>query len=427
MAGIEDPLLCFTNCHLLHHGEALPADLYFSSVTGLITPNYYFRTDNVTRIDLGGLCVSPGFLDLQTNGMGGVHFSRIGEGGGEADEEHLSRVAVMEVRRGVTGWWATVPTVERSRWREILPKLRPRGFEGGADLLGAHVEGPYLCREKKGAHCEEWFVRPDEKEGDVGMVYGSENLRDEKAAEVAEVGEYAEQAGRKGGTVKMITLAPELPGAIAMIGQIREEYQDVRVSLGHSNANYEEGLAGLAMGATMLTHTYNAMAPMKHREPGLAGLIASGKCWYSIIPDGIHLHPSVCSLALRTDPSKCILITDSIELAGLEDGVHAPNGQIRHRQRKAGNKVTLEGTDTLIGSCCGVDEIVTNMIAFSGCTLAESARCVTENIAEMMGERKRGVLEPGRRADFVVLTAEGEVRETWMGGRRVWKSDRDGG
>ena len=426
MAGVEDPLICFTNCHLLHHGEALPEDLYFSSVTGLITPNYYFRTDNVTRIDLGGLCVSPGFLDLQTNGMGGVHFSRISDGAGDGDEERLTKISKMEVRRGVTGWWATVPTVERKRWKEILPKLKPRAFKDGADLLGAHVEGPYLCKEKKGAHAEEWFVRPDESESGVEAVYEEEHLRDEEAVEVEEVGEYAEQSRTTGGTIKMITLAPELPGAVAMIGQIREEYPDVRVSLGHSNASYEEGLAGLAMGATMLTHTYNAMAPMKHREPGLAGLMASGKCWYSIIPDGIHLHPSVCSLAFRTDPSKCILITDSIELAGLEDGVHLPNGQIRHKQRKSGNKVTIDGTDTLIGSCCAVDEIVRNMMAFSGCTLAESARCVTENIAEMMGERKRGVLEPGRRADFVVLTAEGEVQETWMGGTRVFKSNRNG-
>ena len=118
-----------------------------------------------------------------------------------------------------------------------------------------------------------------------------------------------------------------------------------------------------------------------------------------------------------------MLITDSIELAGLPDGVYPGHSQISHQQRKVGNKVTIEGTDTLIGSCCTLDECVRNMVSLTGCTLAESVRCVTENIAEMMGERKRGALEPGRRADFAILDDHGKVKATWMAGKEVWRNE----
>ena len=221
-------------------------------------------------------------------------------------------------------------------------------------------------------------------------------------------------------TLKLITLAPELPGSVALVGHLRENYPDIVISLGHSSATYEQGLATLDIGATALTHVFNAMAPLHHREPGLAGLTASGRCFYSVIPDGIHLHPATLAMAFRTDPAKCILITDSIELAGLPDGVHPGHGQIPSPQRKVGNRVTIEGTDTLIGSCCTLDECVRNMVGMTGCTLAEAVRCVTENIAAMMGESKRGMLEFGRRADFVILDNQGNVRETWMGGQKIW-------
>ena len=354
--------------------------------------------------------VAPGYLEVQTNGMGGVHFTNLGRvqgadvtggGGIKVDEKALSKVARMELEAGVTGWWATIPTVSRDRWKEILPVLKPRGVEEGADLLGAHVEGPYLSSAKKGAHNDEYFVKAEEMSPE--KVYGEENLDLDE------------------GSTKMITLAPELPGTVALIGHLQEEYPQIVISMGHSAATYEDGMAAIQVGARMMTHTFNAMAPLSHRQPGLAGFMAGGRVWYSVIPDGIHLHPSVLALALRANPSRCILVTDSIELAGLPDGVHEGHGQIGGKQRKEGNKVTLEGTDTLVGSCIRLDECVRNMVEYTACGLAEAVRCVTENVADMSGESKRGMLEPGRRADFVVLSEKGVVEETWMEGTRVWR------
>ncbi|KAL8830661.1 MAG: hypothetical protein Q9170_005634, partial [Blastenia crenularia] len=192
--------------------------------------------------------------------------------------------------------------------------------------------------------------------------------------------------------IKLITVAPELPGSNSMINDLTHS-TDIRVSLGHSTASFEIGLSALKSGATCLTHVFNAMEPLHHRSPGLAGLMAlpspppssSSETketeekekgpeppYFSLIPDGIHLHPSTLTLAFRSSPQKCILITDSIELAGLPDGLYPGNAQIPHQQRKVGNRVTIEGTDTLIGSCCGIDECVRNLVGWSGCGLAEA-------------------------------------------------------
>jgi len=118
-----ESLTCFTNCQLCISGELVPQDLYFSPETGIITANYYYRTEGIERIDLGGAIVAPGFLDLQTNGMLGVHFTNLGRSDGNRtradDESDLETVARREVQSGVTGWWATVPTVEAGRWKEV--------------------------------------------------------------------------------------------------------------------------------------------------------------------------------------------------------------------------------------------------------------------------------------------------------------------
>ena len=220
-------------------------------------------------------------------------------------------------------------------------------------------------------------------------------------------------------SVRLITLAPELAGSLMLIENLTKLHGIV-ISLGHSSADYETGVSALRAGAKTLTHVFNAMNPLNHRSPGLAGLLASPESpFFSIIPDGIHLHPATVAMAYRANPEKCILITDSIEMAGMPDGIYPGHAQIPHLQRKLGNKVTIEGSDTLIGSCISIDECVRNLQKFSGCGLAESIRCVTENVATLMSLDDRGILEPGRRADCVILDENGYVEQTWIKGLRV--------
>ena len=271
-------------------------------------------------------------------------------------------------------------------------------------MLGAHTEGPYLHPSKKGAHNSSLFQSPSV---DPSQIYGSANMPH----------------------IKLVTIAPELPDSLSLISELIS--RGVRVSLGHSSATYEQGRAALSAGATALTHTLNAMTPLHHRNPGLAGLVTLPPDdleppYYSIIPDGHHLHPSVVTLLYRADQRKCILISDSIELAGLPEGVYPGHAQIPHKQRKHGNLVTIEGTETMIGGCMSLQEGVRNLMRWSGCSLAQAVRCVTENVAEMMGLEHTGKLEEGRRADFVVLSEEGDVQQTWVAGRKVWERGNGG-
>lgn len=225
-------------------------------------------------------------------------------------------------------------------------------------------------------------------------------------------------------TLKLVTVAPELENSAALISDLVGK--GIRVSLGHSSASYADGLAAVKTGATCLTHTLNAMAPLHHRDPGLAGLVTAAPAtianspYFSIITDGNHLHPSVATMLFRANPSKCIVITDSIELAGLEDGTYPGHSQIPCNQTKKGTRVVIEGTETLIGGCASLSECIRNLMAWSGCGIAEAVRCVTENVVDLTGDEDRGKLEVGRRADFVILDNEGTVLQTWIGGKRLW-------
>lgn len=285
---------------------------------------------------------------------------------------------------------------------KILPELKPRVFEDAASLLGAHAEGPYLQQQKKGAHNASLFTTPSTRPSEVyGPVASSSD------------------------TLKLVTLAPELEGSSALIRDLTSK--GIKVSLGHSTASYDQGLAAVSAGATCLTHTLNAMAPLHHRDPGLAGLVGAAPSttseapYFSIISDGNHLHPSVATMLFRSNPAKCIVITDSIELAGLDDGTYPGHAQIPHKQTKTGSKVTIEGTDTLIGGCASLQECIQNLMKWSGCNVAQAVRCVTENVADLMGDKTRGKLESGRRADFVVLDDDGNVLQTWIAGKKVWE------
>lgn len=163
----------------------------------------------------------------------------------------------------------------------------------------------------------------------------------------------------------------------------------------------------------MLTHVYNVMNNFSRRSPGVAGLVSSREApYFSLIADGIHLHQAALTMAFRANQERCILTSDAIEMAGLRDGLYPGHAQVPYPQRKSINRVTTEGTDTLVGSCVNVEECVQNLKRWSGCSLAEAARCASENIASLMNDRERGIIEEGRKADFVVLNDEGEVQQS---------------
>ncbi|KAF2262357.1 Metallo-dependent hydrolase [Lojkania enalia] len=388
----------FTNGRYVLNGELVEDHLVISDETGLILKREGYIGGEA--VDLDDNIIAPGFLELHTNGVKGFHFTQFDDA--QSYAKKIDGVAQHYATQGVTGFWATIPTVKGEEFRTILPSLTPRDIPNSASLLGAHTEGPYLHPTRKGAHNSSLFQPCTVSPADL---YGSSNLS----------------------SIKLATLAPELPDFSSLIKTLA--FHGIKVSMGHSTASYEEGLAGLQAGATCLTHTLNGMTPFTSRAPGLTGLISLPAMhpyrqpWYTIIADGEHLHPATVSLLYRSNPKKSIIITDSIELASLPDGTYPGHAQIPFEQTKKGTRATIAGTDTLIGGCISLQEAVRNLMKWSGCGIAEAVSTVTENVAAFMGidgKGGRGILKEGRRADLCVLNDAGEVLQTWVAGAKVW-------
>ncbi len=222
--------------------------------------------------------------------------------------------------------------------------------------------------------------------------------------------------------IRMVTLAPELGNSLEVISNLTK--RGIVISLGHTAADYDTGMRALRAGARMLTHVYNAMNSFFPRSPGVAGLVSSLEApYFSLVAE--DLHPATLNLNFRANREKCILISDAVELAGLPDGDYPGHAQIPyspHGQKRWSNKVTIEGTENLIGSCMSVEESVQNLRKCSGCSLAEAVRCASENIAALMNDEERGLIEEGRKADFVVLSDGGKVEQTWLRGEMVYEA-----
>ncbi|KAF2464975.1 N-acetylglucosamine-6-phosphate deacetylase [Lindgomyces ingoldianus] len=394
----------FTNCRYVLDGELVEDHLVISDETGFILRREGYIGGEA--VDLDDNIIAPGFLELQTNGVNGFHFTHFEDEKSYAKK--IDGVARHYATQGVTGFWATIPTVKGEDFKKILPYLVPRDIPNAASLLGAHCEGPYLHPSKKGAHNEFLFQACNTSPSDI---YASSNISS---------------------SIKLVTLAPELPYSSPLIKSFVS--QNIKVSMGHSNATLNEGLSGLTAGATCLTHTLNAMSPITSRAPGLAGLISLPPShkppppYFTLIPDGQHLHPNTVSLLYNTNPQRSILITDSIELASLPDGTYPGHSQIPFQQTKKGTRATIADTDTLVGGCISLQHGMRNLMKWTGCGIAEAVSTVTENVAGFMGidgEGGRGVLKEGRRADLCVLNESGEVLQTWVAGVKVWDRDEE--
>jgi N-acetylglucosamine-6-phosphate deacetylase len=274
----------------------------------------------------------------------------------------------------------------------VLPCLGPSGFRrvgsDGAESLGAHCEGPFINPSRNGIHQIALLQEPQGGIADLSSCYGSENIDFDSTP------------------IKLITLAPELPGALSAIADLRK--RNIRVSIGHSAALYEEAKLAVHAGATMITHLFNAMNPLHHRNPGMFGLLGqsstleTSKPYFGIIADGIHLHSSAINIAWNAHPEGFILVTDAMSLVGLPDGVYDwTNGD---RIIKHGHILTLEGSEKLAGSCISLIECVNNFLNWSGVTIAQALGAVTATPARMLGvQDTKGSLEAGADADLVIL------------------------
>jgi N-acetylglucosamine-6-phosphate deacetylase len=345
---------------------------------------------NATVVDYGDAILVPGFIDIHMHGGAGVDVMH----SGPAELPHLNQFLT---RHGVTGYFPTTVAAPLDQTCKSLEHLAGsiesaqssvnNGNAIQARPLGIHLEGPFLSHARRGVHPPECLVDP-----------------------TVELFERFWQAAR--GHVRMMTIAPELPGALEVISEAAR--RKVCVSIGHSDATMDAARAGVRAGARHATHTFNAMRPLDHRDPGILGeVLTDSHLSADVIADGIHVAPEVVELFLRAKGiERSVLITDATAAAGMPDGTYQL-GPIQVEVKDG--RCTKDGK--LAGSVLTMDAAVRNVTKFGTWSLRDAVRAATFNPAHVAGLDKHGQLVPGAEANIVVLGPNGEVRKTIVGGR----------
>lgn len=416
----------FTNCRLVRGDQLVNQDLWVSADTGKILESqeafytHYVVPDQV--IDLGGRIVAPGFIDVQLNGALGFDFSVLHEDMAQYGKE-FRRVNRGLIRTGVTSYLPTLTSQRSEVYQKAVPYLGPSGTsrraEDGSESLGAHCEGPFLSPTKNGIHNPEVLLDAPNGIADLEACYGIENLgAPATRPRLSSAGPFSDCP------IKMITAAPEIGRLTSAIPDIVS--RGIIWSIGHSEATYEEASAAVSAGASMITHLFNAMRPLHHRNPGIFGVLGQNanqarRPFFGVIADGEHLHPNTVKIAYTAFPEGCVLVTDAMRLVGLPDGVYDwTNGD---RIVKKGSLLTLEGSNKIAGSAVTLVECVSNFLNWTGASLADGIKAVTATPARLLGmEKVKGCLDSDADADLCILTEErGEKGEIKLTVDQVWK------
>jgi len=380
--------LLITNCRLFD----APDDEQTTSIlieNGTIKQvgqiNSSINGDNT--VDANGRVVAPGFVDVHIQGAGGADVL-------DATPEALRAISQTCARFGVTGFVATTVFKPNQSNEHLALAAEYVGRDlGGANLLGIHLEGPFIAPEKKG------MIRPE-------CVCAPSMQRLEEIQTVTK------------GRLRMMTIAPELPGSVQLIQHLVDA--NVIASFGHSAASYEQTVEGFNAGISHVTHLFNAMPTLHHRAPGsLPAIFQTANVTAQLICDGVHIHPTVLKLAFDLlGPDRVIPITDGMQALGLADGNYVYNG-IEY-ESKNGTARYKDGT--LIGTAVGLSEMLQRLVAFTQCPLDVAVRTATLNPARVLGlQEKKGAIAPGKDADLVLLDDDHSVQMTLVGGEIVFR------
>jgi N-acetylglucosamine-6-phosphate deacetylase len=349
----------------------------------------------VAVVDYRDRTLVPGFIDIHIHGAAGHDLM-------EGTAESVSAVATHLARHGTTAFLATTVTAKMDRTLcsiEGLAKIitaaqSSRGRSGasvGAEPLGIHFEGPFLNTKTRGAHPAMHILKPS-------------------------IEAFTQMLDRAQGTARIVTLAPELEGALALLEFAKS--RGVRAGLGHSNATFEETERAVDAGATHAVHCFNAMRPFSHHDPGIIGaVLTDDRLSAELIADGVHVEPSAAKLLVRAKGlDRIILVTDSVSAASMPDGTyHVGTSTVRV---EGGVCRTKDGK--LAGGTTTLHAGIRNLARFTGASLAECVPCATLNPARILGlAGRKGVIAAGADADLVALDADAGVTQTYVRGQAV--------
>lgn len=343
--------------------------------------------DDRDALDLTGKYVFPGFIDLHVHGGGGGSFNSV-----EPLDHEKARS--YHLQHGTTSMLTTTSTTEFVFLEKVLASLSvsAKAPSKGSRVLGIHTEGPFISPKRNGAHHIPLIL-----EGSIELmdrlIFASNN------------------------SVSMVTIAPEIKGGLELISHLISK--NIVASLGHSEATFEETTKGIELGATSTTHTFNAMSPLRHREPGMVGAVLDAEdIFCEAILDGIHIHPVAFRILLaRKGIDRVNLVTDSTSYAGEGDGKYPrPDGRFLI---KDGGRIVIEGTTTLAGSSLNMNLALKNCLKFSKIELSDLSKLASLNAAKIIGlDGDLGSIENNKIADLVVLDINFDTQAVMMEG--VW-------
>lgn len=322
--------------------------------------------EDTAEVDASGLYVLPGLIDIHSHGAVGHDFS-------DGDEEGLKEILKYEYSHGITTYCPTSMTVDKEKLTKIFSSIADwKDVKGMSHVAGINMEGPFLDINKRGAHRPEWILDPD-------------------------IDLFRECNRLCGGKIRLVTLAPNIDGAMEFIQALKEE---TVISLGHTAADYDTCKKALDAGACHVTHLYNAMNPLEHRAPGLIAAASEDEnCVAELICDGIHVHASMIKVAFKLFPDRIALISDSMRAVGLANGTYELGGQQVHVE---GRRATLSN-GTIAGSATNVYDCMCTAVSF-GIPLEDAIAAATITPAKSIGIFDEvGSLTPGKRADVLLV------------------------
>ncbi|RMC17924.1 hypothetical protein DUI87_05593 [Hirundo rustica rustica] len=430
----DAPIVQFTNCRILRDHQLQREDLWVREGKILNPEKLFFdeKGSADVQLDCKDSIIAPGFIDVQINGGFGVDFSL-------ATDDFKSGIDLVSQKilsHGVTSFCPTLVTSPPSVYHQVLPQISVRnGGAHGAGILGAHLEGPFISKEKKGAHPEH-CLRTFEAGAfqDLLATYGSLNCVQivTLAPEMRRSSEVIRELTKRG---ICVSLGGELFRVKLNLREISGEMgRGIRhwfVFPGHSVANLSQAEEAVQHGATFITHLFNAMLPQfHHRDPGIVGLLTSDKIpagrrvFYGMISDGIHTNPAALRIAHRAHPKGLVLVTDAIAGMGLAPGRHTLGQQVVEID---GLNTYIAGTKTLSGSVATMDTCVRHFQEATGCSLETALEAASLHPAQLLGiEHKKGTLNYDSDADFLMLNDSLYVQATYIAGEEVWRQDVSG-
>ncbi len=332
--------------------------------------------DTIEVIDANGNYVSPGFIDIHIHGSGGADVM-------DATPEALETISATLLQTGTTSFLATTMTMSQEHIDNALQNIQLHSQNvTGAQILGVHLEGPFINASKHGAQDKAYIQAPNRA---LIKAYMNE--------------------------VKMITLAPEVEGAESFVKELTESYPNIILSIGHSDASYEKTKESFSWGISHATHLFNAMNPYHHRKPGIVGAVFDSDVSCDIIADLVHTHASALELTYQMKRDKLILMTDSIRAGCMKCGSYDLGGQ--SVEVEEGKAILEDGT--LAGSVLKLNEALFNMMQYSSMTRIEAVNAVTRIPAEKLGIQK-GELKIGFDADIVIFDEDFSIITTIVAG-----------